>query len=256
MRVYQRLDAFAPSERDRLRSMLDSGGRPESAAAGQHALGLIAAAERREVFERVVDGVRFVCPARTRLRSLLSMMTFTRTVPEGAAEVFFTAEEMEAARRELDSLQAREPELRPHMLQSAWHVPLRWFVCFDDAERRIEQVDDHPTVRYETKLAEALVRSERALEVLKTGIVHPVVVGMVHELHQWLGGFERSALLELDYASVSRLFDPDELADDHSAADVSSAIAALAQGDGMRAGLHYQRANERWAPKRTHESLN
>jgi hypothetical protein len=63
-------------------------------------------------------------------------------------------------------------------------------------------------------------------------------------------------VLELDYASVATLFDPDDLADDHSAADVWNAIAALGEGDGMKAGLYYRQVNERWTRSRVRESLN
>ena len=43
------------------------------------------------------------------------------------------------------------------------------------------------------------------------------------------------------------LFEPDDLADDHSAADVWSAIAAFGEGDGMKAGQYYRRVSSRWA---------
>ena len=50
--------------------------------------------------------------------------------------------------------------------------------------------------------------------------------------------------------------DPDDLADDHSAADVWTAIEALGEGDGTRAGLSYRRANARWITARQRESMN
>ena len=141
-------------------------------------------------------------------------------------------------------------------MQSVWHVPLRWFVCFDDAERRIEQADEHPTIRYETTVSTARRRVADALETLTGGIVHPVIVGMIYELKEWLATFDPASILELDYASVSSMFDPDEIADDHSSEDVWNAIRALGEGDGMKAGLFYQRANERWSHARQRETLN
>lgn len=252
LRVYQTLHAFSPAERERIRSLLSDGG----SVAHPHALGLIAPAERREVFTLESAGTPYYCPAETRLRSLLGMLAFQRALPEGVAQVFFSPEEMDDARRELEQLQSDGPELRPYLLQSAWHVPLRWFVVFDDTERLIEDGDEGLRLRYQTTMPKALERVAAALKVLKGGVVHPVVVGMIYELHEWLRSFDEQSLVELDYASVSKLFEPDELADDHSAADVGQAIEALAEGDGMRAALFYQRVNERWAPKRAHESLN
>src|SRR5439155_4339334 len=110
--------------------------------------------------------------------------------------------------------------------------------------------------RYETELSVAKQRVVSALDSLTGGIVHPVIVGMIYELKEWLSSFDNGSVLELDYATVATLFDPEELADDHSANDVWSAITALAQGDGMKAGLFYQRVNERWAAPRRHESMN
>jgi hypothetical protein len=53
------------------------------------------------------------------------------------------------------------------------------------------------------------------------------------------------------------LFAPDDIADDHSAADVWQAIAALGEGDGRTAGLYYRKVHERWARARLHVgSLN
>jgi hypothetical protein len=79
---------------------------------------------------------------------------------------------------------------------------------------------------------------------------------MLFELKEWLARFGDDSILELDYASVATLFDVEELADDHSAADVWRAIRASADGDGMSAGLYYRRANERWTRARQCEERN
>lgn len=251
LRVYQPADTFQPVERER-----PAPSRAAEFGAGTTSIGFIAADERRDVYEKVVDGVRYVCPAQNRLRTLLGLLAFERSQPDGIVHVFFSPEEIDDARRELEEIQSRFPSLRPSLLQSPWHVPLRWFVCFDDSERRIERDDDQLRVRYETTMAKAVERARRALETLKGGIVHPVVVGMVYELNEWLSTFDERSIIELDYASVASLFDEDDLADDHSAADVWNAIYALADGDGMRAGLYYQRANDRWTRARSRESTN
>lgn len=183
-------------------------------------------------------------------------MAFERSLPDSAVPLFFTEDQIAGARRELASIEREQPGLRPPIVQSLWHVPPRWFVCFDDSERRIEQAGDHPSIRYETRIDVARSRVSAALETLTGGIVHPVIVGMIYELKEWLKGFGERAVVELDYASVATMFDADDLADDHSAADVSNAIAALGEGDGMKAGLFYRRVNERWSQARARESLN
>jgi hypothetical protein len=197
-----------------------------------------------------------VCLGHNRLRTLLGLIAFERSLPDSVVPLFFSEQELTKARTELETLQRAHPDIRPSVVQSVWHVPLRWFVCFDDAERRIEQAGDHPTIRYETRVRSARHRVGEALQTLTGGIVHPVIVGMIYELKEWLATFDPSSLLELDYASVAEIFEPDEIADDHSSADVWSAIAALGEGDGMKAGLFYQRANERWTRARQRESFN
>lgn len=222
----------------------------------KRALGLLAPEECSEVYEKTVDGEVLYCPAYTRLRWLLGLVAFEQSIPDAAVPLFFSREELDDAHEELESIERDQPGLRPPLVQSVWHVPTRWFVAFDDAERRIEQAGDHPKIRYETRIGAARQRVAEALDTLTGGVVHPVIVGMIYELKEWLKNFDESSLLELDYATVATLFPADDLADDHSAADVWSAINALGDGDGMRAGLFYRRVNERWGRPRLRESLN
>ena len=204
----------------------------------------------------LVDGVAFYCPTHPRLRWLLGLASFERSMPNVALGLFFTRQEIAAARRELEAIEREHPDVRPPIVQSVWHVPPRWFVCFTDEERRFEQAGEHPTIRYETRVGKARARVAKALDTLTGGIVHPVIVGMIYELKEWLGNFPDEAVLELDYASVATMFDADDLADDRSAADVWSSITAIGEGDGMKAGLYYRRVNERWTRSRSRESLN
>lgn len=229
----------------------------EGASLSAHsALSMLAPDECLEIYTKRVDGQTLVCPAHTHLRNLLGMVAFERTIPDAVVPMFFAKSEVSRARAELATIRQMQPGIRPSVVQSVWHVPVRWFVCFDDSERRIEDRGDHVTVRYETMISSARERVVAALDSLSGGIVHPVIVGMVYELKEWLATFDGGSLLELDYATVATLFDPDELADDHSASDVWSAITALGDGDGMKSRLFYQRVNERWSAPRRHESLN
>lgn len=255
LRVYRPLEALSDTERafvDRVRAQ-PSVSSPRSR---RHSLGLLAPQECLELYERKVDGDTYVCLGHNRLRTLLGLIAFERSIPDAVVPLFLSEQELARARAELETIQTEFPEVRPSVIQSVWHVPLRWFVCFDDSERRIEQADDAPTIRYETRAEDARRRVADALQTLTGGIVHPVIVGMIYELKEWLATFDASSLLELDYASVAALFDPDEIADDHSASDVWNAIRALGDGDGMKAGLFYQRANERWTRVRQREALN
>ena len=219
-------------------------------------LALLAPEECSEVYEKQVDGETFFCPTHPRLRWLLGLASFERSMPNVALGLFFTRQEIAAARRELEALERDHPGIRPPIVQAVWHVPPRWFVCFIDAERRFEQAGDHPTISYETTIGTARERVGTALDTLTGGIVHPVIVGMMYELKEWLGSFDDRSILELDYASVATCFDADDLADDHSSADVWNSIKAIGAGDGMKAGLYYRQLNERWTRSRAREALN
>lgn len=256
VRVYTPMEALPAYERKAVEQALRAPAVIGRAEHKRYGLGLLDPDERKEVYEFTVDDERFVCPAHTRLRALLGMLAFDRAMPDGVAHLFFRPGAIDEARQELDELQTSRPQLRPYVVQSPWHVPLRWFVCFDDSERRIEQEDEHLRIRYLTTVREAQARVARALDVLGGGTIHPSIVGMVYELREWVEAFDERSWIELDYASVSTLFSDEELADDHSASDVWSWIYALASDDGMRAGLYYQRANERWSRARGRETLN
>jgi len=249
LRVFQPLDGFDALEL----SMLECSSVP---AERYGSIGLVRPQEAKEVFSKEVDGERFVAIAHTRLRELLALLSFERTIPDAVVPAFFGKGAVSAARRELETFQSEHPHVRPTVVQSVWHVPPRWFVCFDDSERIVEQSGEHPTIRYETTLEAARTRISDALETLTGEMVHPVIVGMIRELKEWLSSFHERSFLELDYASVAEMFDADDLADDHSARDVWTSITAMGEGDGAKAGLYYRRVNERWSGSRGPSRFN
>ena len=244
LRVYQPASALSEAEHVEVRRANVATG-PSNGSA----FGLLAPEECSEVYEKDVDGEAFFCPTHARLRWLLALIAFEQSIPD-AVPIFFSRKEVADARRELETIECEHPGIRPPIVQSLWHVPPQWFVCFDDAERRVEHVAEHPTIRYETRIESARQRVDHALDTVTGGIVHPVIVGVIYELKEWLKGFDDRSVLELDYASVASLFAPDDIADDHSAADVWQAIAALGEGDGKTAGLYYRKVHERWAQAR------
>jgi hypothetical protein len=256
LRVYQPFAALSDEERSLVEVHRASRSADAEATVKRPVLALLAPEECSEVYEKQVDGETFFCPTHPRLRWLLGLASFERSTPNVALGLFFTRQEIAAARRELEVIERDHPGIRPPIVQAVWHVPPRWFVCFTDAERRFEQAGEHPAIRYETTVEKARERVGSALDTLTGGIVHPVIVGMIYELKEWLGSFDDRSVLELDYASVATLFDADDLADDHSSADVWSSIKAIGEGDGMKAGLYYRRVNERWTRSRTREALN
>jgi hypothetical protein len=265
LRVFRSLPTFPEPERGSWERFILSGGAPalrrpvyrDEAAMNQRHTGLLASAEGEYADIRLVDGEYFVCPWRTRLRVLSSLLSLRESAPAEVTEAFVPEGEFKRAARELARLKRRDPSAVPSMLQSPWHVPVRWFILVDDPERRlVEWGPDQFRLYYWTPLASAKRRAERALQVLRRSELAPLAQ-LVSEMAQWLSAFHPKSMVEVDYASVSSLFTWDELDDDHSGREIQEAVEAIAERGGMaRAAEIYQTVAGRWADAMNRESLN
>jgi hypothetical protein len=265
LRVFRPLDSYPETERADWERYIVSGGHPPSgrpvyrheSVGGDRSIGLLASAEGEYADVRLVDGTYYVCPWRTRLRILAGILSFRESAPTELAETFVPESEARRAARELARLKRREPSASPTMLQSPWHVPVRWFVLVDDEERRlVESAPGEFRLYYWTPLREAKRRADRALQVVRRSELAPIA-SLIHELAEWLAGFQSTCVLELDYAGVSSLFSWDELDNDHSGRDIQEAIEEIAQPGGMaRAAELYQSVSSRWAEAMSRESLS
>jgi hypothetical protein len=191
-------------------------------------------------------GTRLVCPRNLRLRVLESTVAFANSfqslgvglIPEAAAD---------AADRELKSYRAENPEHRSHVLTSAWHVPVRWFVGFLPEQREVYDVAGTPRVRYRSDIEDVRSLLEKAVGALRdVGMVQGPTTEMV-QLISWLDPFPDDSMVELDYADVCDLFDPKDLVLEDSVALIQESVDALLAGDMMRAGELYGTVVTRWA---------
>lgn len=193
------------------------------------------------------DGRRLVCPRNLRLRVLESTVAFANAlrgigvglIPEAAAR---------AADHELRTYQVENPDHRSHVLTSAWHVPVRWFTAFEPDEKQVYEGSGGPRLRYRTDIQKARSRMRRAHEILEQLGAFQAPAEELGQLMSWLEPFPEDAMVELDYADVSELFDPQELVFDESCRLVQESVDALAAGDMLRAGENYGRVVSRWAP--------
>lgn len=265
LRIFRPLDTYGDQERAHWERYILSGGPPrpprpvyrEQSSNPDAHLGLLASDVGEYADVRLIDGSYFVCPWRTRLRILASILSLRETAPAEVVDAFVPEAEARRAARELARMKRREPTAVPAILQSAWHVPVRWFVLVDDDERRlVETPESGHRLYYWTPIASAMARAERGTRVLlRAGM--DAVSEVVDDLHEWLTAFHPSAFVELDYADVSGCFSWDELDDDHSARDIQRAIDALDGPEGLAtAGEIYQSVATRWAEARSRESLN
>ena len=263
LRVFQPLDTLAEAERVRWERSIVQGEhqgpfRPvyrERRTSRRGRLGLLTAEDDRADV-RLIEGRWYVCPWRTPLRVLASLLTVRETVPSEMADALVPDADARRAARELARIRRRDPRAVPAMLQSSWHVPIRWFALFDDAERRlVERESGGFRMYYWTPLPKARARAQRAMQVLDRGGLDSVAE-VVRDLDEWLSCFDPRCAVELDYADVCDSFGWTDLDEDHSAREVAEALGALEAGDPDRAAEIYQGLAGRWAEARIRESLN
>jgi hypothetical protein len=260
LRVYQPLESFPAEERAEWERYLVAGAprpiRPRfTDRATPAGLGFLIPAGEDGASVKVVDGSYFVCPNRTRMRSLAGLLAFAESAPFEPGEAFVASGEARRARRQLNRIRRRNPHQIAAVMQSAWHVPVRWFVLFDDEERRLLELDGRHRLSYLTTTRKAIRRAERSVPVLRHTELGPIA-DLILDLHQWLSRFDPGSLLELDYGALCDLLSWDEMDDDHSAREVAEALRALSSEEYARSAELYQAALSRSNELRGRESAN
>jgi len=214
--------------------------------------------ESGDAFVAVVDGAIVVCPWRTRMRGWLAMSELGGLFPATVLDAVLPPVVRGQATADHERWAERNPDARPWIRTTVWHVPVRWFVLFDDEER--ECVTDGGAegrlLRYRTPMVQARRRLARALRTLRETVDEgPLAEGLV-EVGRWLEEFHPRAMVELDYGGLVHALSSERLAGDRSAADVAEGIAALRSGDHDAAGVAYGRLAERWRAVRDLQSSN
>jgi hypothetical protein len=214
--------------------------------------------ESRDAFVAVVDGVTHICPWRTRLRGWQALDELADQFPRPVLDAVLPPVVREQTEADYAAWRARNPDARPWIRTATWHVPVRWFVLFEDSEREYEPSgggeSKQPVLRYRTPMVQARRRTARALRALKDADVELtsmergtglLVDGLV-DVGRWLEEFHPRSMVELDYGGLVHVIPEDGLAADRSAADVAEGLTALREGAGERAGEAYERLVERW----------
>jgi hypothetical protein len=266
LRVYQPLASFSPRERARWAEYLETGrALPPDV--------LVEREERESLFRALGAPVRgngehalierrdrtiYLCPLRTELRVLQSLVAFRRLFPDDVIDAFVPSREVERAARLLHRLQREQPGVVAHIQQASWFVPLAWFALFDDDERTVRPGTSEraPRLVYATTMTRARARLTRALKPLVELADEPDIAGAVEELRDWLNEFDRDSLVFLDYGGLARSIPFGDLVEDHSAREVWEAIAAFEEGDAERSAELYSGLIERWSELRGRESRN
>jgi hypothetical protein len=262
LRVFQPLDGFERHEQAHWERYLVEGTRSvafrpryvDRVTTGS--LGMMAPADGEHAEIRVIDGRTFVSPWRIQLRVLASLLSFAESAPLELSGQFVSKQDAKRAAKELNKMRRRDPHAVAFVHQSPWHVPIRWFVLFDDGERWLGEDEFGRTrLRYRTTARRAMRRAERAVPVLRRTDLGPISE-LIVDLHQWLAGFDQASLLELDYASLCDFMTWDELDDDRSSRDLHEALDALEREEFPRSADIYQGVLTHWAEVRSREIMN
>ena len=217
---------------------------------------MLAPADGEHAEVRVIDGRTFVSPWRMHLRVLAALLSFSRPSRSSCPIGSFRSRTRSAPPRSWRKLRRRDPAAVAFVHQSPWHVPIRWFVLFDDGERWLGEDEFGRTrLRYRTTARRAMRRAERAVPVLRRTDLGPISE-LILDLHQWLAGFDPASLLELDYATLCDFMTWDELDDDRSSRDLHEALDALEREEFPRSADIYQGVLTHWAEIRSREIMN
>ncbi|MFG2026984.1 hypothetical protein [Streptomyces sp. NPDC048825] len=214
--------------------------------------------ESGDAFVADVDGVLCVCPWRTRLRGWQALGELAEELPGPVLDAVLPPVVRRQTSQDYERWLSRNPDARPWIRTSTWHVPLNWFVLVADEEREYDKGSDEdaPVLRYRTPMVQARRRVARGLKALKDAIDEgPLIDGLV-DVGRWLEEFHPRSLVELDYGGLVHVLSAEQLDSDHSAADVAEGIEALRTGDGVGAGEAYGRLVERWRAVRDRRSAN
>jgi hypothetical protein len=203
--------------------------------------------ESADAFVAHVDDVPCICPWRTRLRGWQALQGLTELLPAPVLDAALPPVVRLQAATDYEEWQERNPDARPWIRGATWHVPVRWFVLFDDAEREYEPKGaGGPLLRYRTPMVEARRRVARGLRTLRDTLEEGPLIDGLLDVGRWLEEFHPRSLVELDYGGLVHALSERQLADDRSAAEVAEGLAALRDGDGERAGVAYEKLSDRW----------
>ncbi|MFI9331139.1 hypothetical protein ACIGZJ_26820 [Kitasatospora sp. NPDC052868] len=270
LRVYEPLAAYPEPERVRWQAYAAERG-PDAGAAGQPvaAAGLeeqraalaelvgrtpraLPERESERAFVRAVDGVLYVCPWATRLRSWQALEELRAGAPVALVDTALPPATRAAAEADRERWRAEHPDARPWILTSRWEVPVRWFLPFGEEDRCFvpaggaEKGETAAALFYLTPMAQARRRVARGYRVLRERLPQGELVRGAEQVGRWLEEFHPRSLVELDYGGLVHLLGPGLLAEDRSAGDLEAGLQALRAGDSAGAVQAYEELTGRW----------
>ncbi|MEV7777834.1 hypothetical protein [Kitasatospora sp. NPDC088351] len=270
LRVYEPLAAYP--EPDRTRWQVYAAEHGPDAAAAERPVAAAVLEEQREAlaelvgrtpralpereseraFVRALDGVLYVCPWATRLRSWQALEELRSGAPVALVDTALPPATREAAEADRERWRAEHPDARPWILTSRWEVPVRWFLPFGEEDRCFvpavegEEEEGAATLFYLTPMAQARRRVARAYRALREAVPEGELVRGAEQVGRWLEEFHPRSLVELDYGGLVHLLGPERLLADRSAGELEGGLRALRAGDMTEALRAYEELTARW----------
>ena len=194
-----------------------------------------------------LDGMRYVSPWSTSVRTWASLNEFKSTVPSTVVPFFVSNSYEEALQDSIDFTASKVP----HIISQTWIIPPRWFALFETHERLRGHDNDGAYVICRTEIAKAIGRAKTTHNAVRSAFGEGPVEQEILDLIDWLEMFHPKSIVELDYGGLAdylelSLAEEGGLEADTSIEDIQSSIAGLAVGDGALAGRGYERLVTRW----------
>lgn len=250
LRVYEPITDFKPEEQATWRD-LSSAEDTKTAEQSQALRRAIISVSPTRQFDGAhildQDGIRYVCPWSTTVRTWAALEEFKSSMPQPIANLFVPKDLEESFSDNIDFTEDRVP----HIISQTWIIPPRWFSLFDPKDR-VRGHDNGEAFTYmRTLVTHAKSRCTMAHASVLKAFGPGYVADEVADLNEWLEMFNPASILELDYGGLAQYIDnllkeDGGIEADSSIEDVQSSLAGLAAGDGQMAGVGYQRLMNRW----------
>ncbi len=259
LRVFVPLSTLPPGERRRWERYVAGGQAPDrpGLVAEERAAAVLAAVrpsldvDIEHALVELVDGITYICPARTQLRVWEAAEAFRDGLPDLVADAFIPRSLAEEATDQLAGWHEVSPGLVPHVRSACWNIPLAWFLLFDAAEK----IGGDGEMRYVTTIANAKRRIGHAIAIILATLPQVPMLADLQEIGRWLEDFPTVSRVELDYGGLASLLG-DALAEETSVADLAEGLEAVQRGDGMAAAAAYERVASRWRELQLRETAS
>lgn len=262
LRVFEPLDALSENDRERWGAYVAAGRgiSVHDARRREARLATIRLVTGREpargelALVRRVGRRTYVCPLQLAERHAVALLAFRELVPDPVADAFMSPAEARSAVAAVGRL--RRP---PHIQESSWEVPLRWFVPFRPEQRHLVTPADGSGMRltYLTVVGGGLERLDDAVEVLGSHLDDAVAVTEpLEDLIDWLASFHDDSLLELDYGGLTEIIPAGTLVTDVSCRELWEALDSLRRGEVTAAVAGYEQVAGRWQVLRSYHRVN